>query len=171
MVRVVGVDPGLKGGLAFGEILADGTGYSGFDAISTPVISADEKSILGFGAPDARSIRAALREWRPDFVVLEHVGTDDKFGARQAWTFGVGFGALIGAINSAFDDEIRRIVLVRPQAWMKTFGRGKDKDRSIADARAFFPGVTFKGDGPAEALLLIEHFRRAILPTGEVETI
>jgi hypothetical protein len=171
MVRVVGVDPGLKGGLAFAEISADGASYAEFDAISTPVIAAGEKEILGFGAPDVRSIRAALRRWRPDFVILEHVGTDDKFGARQAWTFGVGFGALIGAIHASFDDDIRRIVLVRPQAWMKTFSRGKDKDRSITDARSFFPGVNFKGDGPAEALLLIEHFRRAILPTGEVETI
>lgn len=174
-VRVMAIDPGLEGGIAFAEIGDDLATYDRAFAVRMPLPDydrdCDNRPVLplGFRSPDASEIGKIVRTLQPDFVVIEHVGTDSKFRADAAWTFGVGFGQLLGAVSAAFDDDVKRIVLVRPKRWQAHFGRGKDKQRSIDDARALFPGLEFKGDGPAEALLLIEYFRAAIIPSGEVE--
>ncbi|MBO4169540.1 hypothetical protein [Cereibacter azotoformans] len=171
-----GIDPGTKGGLACAEMLPDCSGYAWSEAMPLPYWKLASRhdhrtETVGFRMPDVIEIARILREKRPDFIVLEHVGTDDQFGAKSAWTFGAGFGALLAVCMTAMCDDDTRVKLVRPTTWQAALKRGKDKPLSIQQARDWFGIDCGDEDGPAEALVLIEYFRRFIVPTGEVECI
>lgn len=98
------------------------------------------------------------------FCVVEHVGAMPGQGVTSCFSFGRGFGFILGLLT-AFCHPYE---LVRPQKWKKEFSCTSDKNTSIEVAKRLFPGVDLRRtpkctkphDGIAEALLLAEFARR-----------
>ena len=98
------------------------------------------------------------------FCVVEHVGAMPGQGVTSCFSFGRGFGFILGLLTA----NCIPYELVRPQRWKKEFGCTSDKNTSIEVARRLFPGVDLRRtpkctkphDGVAEALLMAEYAKR-----------
>ena len=98
------------------------------------------------------------------FCVVEHVGAMPGQGVTSCFSFGRGFGFILGLLTA----NCIPYELVRPQKWKKEFGCTSDKNTSIEVARRLFPGVDLRRtpkctkphDGVAEALLMAEYAKR-----------
>lgn len=161
-----GVDPGLKGALAFAEI-NEGIIERAW-VYDMPVT----EMVDGRPLPDARAIHEIALAERADTIVLEHVEPRPRSGATSEWRFGVGYGLTRAALQLAALDL--RVHLVRPKAWKGVMGLTSEKRDSLDMARAIFPKnasdlLRAKDDGRAEALLLIEYFRQHLLVLPEIE--
>lgn len=169
-MRVAGIDPGLSGAVACatinpatGEVIAP-------EVHDLPVTDfVDQRKV-----PDPVGLYDLLREMTPDLIVLEHVEARPGRGSVSSWRFASGFGATLAACQLATDGP--RVHLVRPSIWKAALGLSSDKSASLAAARTAFPQVAdrlarVKDDGRAEALLLIDYYRRVLLKTGEMEVI
>lgn len=175
-MRIAGVDPGLKGALAFADIHAGVIERAWvYDMPVTELVD-------GRPLPDARAIFEIAQAERADTVVLEHVEARPRFqkgggkssggGAASEWRFALGFGRTQAALQLA-DTELR-VHLVRPKVWKAAMGLSSDKKASLAMARCLFPQNADalrleKHDGRAEALLLIEYFRQHLLVLPDIE--
>ncbi len=141
----VGIDPGAKGAFA---VLDDG-------AVDVLPLDMD-------------AFTAAMRRLDPKNtrVVLEHVSAMPGQGVVSMFSFGTGWGRIMGVL------EALRIPyeLVKPQKWKKAFSVTSDKNSSIAVAKRLFPGIDLRrtershkdDDGLAEALLMAEYARRML---------
>ena len=98
------------------------------------------------------------------FCVVEHVGAMPGQGVTSCFSFGRGFGFILGLLTA----NCIPYELVRPQKWKKEFGCTSDKNTSIEVARRLCPGVDLRRtpkctkphDGVAEALLMAEYAKR-----------
>jgi crossover junction endodeoxyribonuclease RuvC len=98
------------------------------------------------------------------FCVVEHVGAMPGQGVTSCFSFGRGFGFILGLL-AAFCLPYE---LVRPQKWKKEFSCTSDKNTSIEVAKRLFPGVDLRRtpkctkphDGICEALLMAEYAKR-----------
>lgn len=151
MSRVVGIDPGLRGGLALVISQADPAAY------------VEEMPIAGKEI-DAAELALFLRGWAPDVVYLEKVGPMPKQGVVSVFTFGVGYGIVKGVVASLGV----RLELVTPQTWKAQVlaGTKKDKDAAVDYCRRAYPlvklvpkGCRVAHDGMADALCLAEYGR------------
>jgi len=150
---IVGIDPGLKGGIAFldnGILL---------DAYPTPVIEEkftkngkiSKRKIL-----DLQEIVKLMKSYNPDIGFLERVAARPGQGSTSMFRFGTGWGELRG-IMAALDIKFE---LVTPQSWKRHFQILSDKEASLELARELWPDHTQKcfrlkkHDGLAEAALL-----------------
>ena len=152
----VGVDPGKKGGYA--------------------VISADlsgKQRVEVFPWDDDGFAREMVR-WCGDFAAqeggglvacVEKVGAHPGQGVTSMFTFGQGFGYILGVL-AALGIGVQ---LVPPGTWKKEFSLiGKDKAASVEVCKRLFPGVDLRptekcrkdSDGMAEALLLACYAQR-----------
>lgn len=165
-MRVVGIDPGKTGALAHVDLDC----MQVIDLIKMPV----HDSVDGKLIADPRAVFELITTWSPTFVVLEHVGSRPHDGSAASWSFGHGFGLLLGALQIAFGDE-HRVTLVRPSKWKGALGLSNRKRDSLAMARGLFPAVSDMltrvtvDDGKAEALLLTEYHRKFVAPLASVE--
>ena len=117
---------------------------------------------------DMEEFTAAMRRLDPKQtrVVLEHVSAMPGQGVVSMFTFGTGWGRIMGVL------EALRIPyeLVKPQKWKKAFSVTGDKNSSIAVAKRLYPGIDLRrtershkdDDGLAEALLMAEYARRTL---------
>jgi crossover junction endodeoxyribonuclease RuvC len=155
-VRILGIDPGLSGGVAvyFVDIKR-------WLVIDLPTV--------GEGA-QRRLNAPALRDWLgnppPDHAFIESVqampSIPDKFGIRRG--MGVAssfrFGRVTGAIEATVACCNIPITLVVPQSWKRFYGlRGSDKEASRALALRRFPTAASHlarklDHGRAEAMLI-----------------
>ncbi len=154
-MKVLGIDPGLKGGMAF---------YDGVIMIPmyTPVVSESfvkngkkqERNLL-----DLATIRDLIEEHKPDLAILEKVAARSGQGVTSMFRFGQGFGEFRGiltAMRVTFEEPT-------PQAWKKTFTLDSEKETSLELARQLFPAnakESFrlkKQDGVAEAALIAKY--------------
>lgn len=97
-------------------------------------------------------------------IVVESVHAMPGQGVSSMFTFGKGFGYILGVLDSY------RLTyeLVSPQKWKKEFSVTSDKKTSIETCKRLFPDVDLKAtdksrtdhDGMAEALLMAEYGRR-----------
>ena len=151
---IIGIDPGLKGGIAF--LSAKGAGAS--------VMPVAGKEI------DGRALAAALDLSRPDVVIIEKVASRPGQGVASMFRFGQGYGVIIG-VCEALGIPYR---LVTPQAWKKTVlaGTAKDKDAAISFVRRAYPDIDLSPgrlrvphDGMADAVCLAE-FGRQLMGRG-----
>lgn len=91
------------------------------------------------------------------FAFLENVHSSPQMGVKSVFTFGQGFGTLIGvlyAVGIPFE-------LVNPQKWQKAMGcmtKG-DKNVSKAAAQRLFPRLKIT-HADADSLLIAEYCRR-----------
>ena len=148
-MNVLGIDPGLKGGIAY---------------ISNHHVEAVPMPLMG-GSIDPRAIVQILKTQSVELVVIEKVGPRPKQGVVSVWTFGYGVGVIAGAVE-AIGVPMR---WVTPQAWKKVVlaGTPKDKDAAIQFVRAAYPGIPLiperarvPHDGMADALCIAEYGRR-----------
>lgn len=91
---------------------------------------------------DGKAVRQILVEVSPvdiSWVVIEQVHAMPKQGVTSMFTFGEGYGKLLGVIECLGLPYIK----VSPQTWKKVVlaGTKKDKNAAIRYARGFYPDI------------------------------
>jgi crossover junction endodeoxyribonuclease RuvC len=148
-VRILGVDPRVRGGLA---VVSDASDIGVLcDAIDIPTV--------GTGAAERVDI-ATVRDWifqhQPALALIERAQAMPRQGASSGFKYGRATGALEGAIVFCAVP----IEIVEPSAWKRHWRLpGKDKERARQRALELFPAahalLARKRDhGRAEAALL-----------------
>jgi crossover junction endodeoxyribonuclease RuvC len=147
---IVGIDPGIRGGLAVVTI-QNGSAPQLVDAIDIPV--------TGVGAKERVDV-LAIRDWvmrhAPQHVVLERAQAMPKQGSSS----GFKYGRAVGAIEAAIALGEIPLTIIEPTAWKKFHAlRGGDKEGGRQRALQLFPHahalLTRKKDhGRAEAALI-----------------
>lgn len=155
---VLGIDPGLKGGLAVLTI--------GGDVASVLPMPTDADGLYLPGIVEF--IRAMQGVHRVRLACVELIGARPGQGVCSMFTFGCGYGAVQG-ILTALDVPYE---LVRPQTWQKHILGGivaaDTKTASVAYCTKRFPGLSLKmtprsrkaHDGVADAVAIGEYARR-----------
>ena len=141
---IIGIDPGQSGGIA--AILNDNRLR---EATKMPETERDIVDLLREYRDMAASEGAEIK------CYLESVHAMPAQGVRSVWTFGRGFGILIGVLAAL---EIP-YELVTPQKWQKAVGcltRG-DKNVSKRKAQQLFPMVPKITHYLADALLIAHY--------------
>jgi len=150
MTKVLGVDPGIRGGLAILEIM-DGAAPHVVDIIDIPVV--------GMGAKERVDV-LALRTWilvhHPNHAFIERAQAMPKQGASSGFKYGRAAGAIEAVITCC---EIP-LTIIEPTAWKKFHQlRGGDKEGGRQRALQLFPSAHAllarkKDHGRAEAALI-----------------
>ena len=155
--RWLGIDPGKQGGFA----LIDSRGNV-VDYQQMPQTEPDVSVILETWTATRIETKA----------VIECVRSSPQMGVVSAFTFGRGYGFLLGCLTGRCS-----LQEVRPQVWQKALGippRKKSeaqkhfKNRLRAEAQRMFPNLSLWGRTLTEqravcdALLIVEYARRVI---------
>jgi len=147
-MRVLGVDPGIRGGLAVVDI-ADGATPVLVDCIDIPVIGSGARERV-----DVAAIRNFMDRHKP--ILIERAQAMPKQGASS----GFKYGRAVGAIEASIALCSIPVEIVEPSAW-KRFCKlpGKDKEGGRQKALQLFPAahaaLARKKDlGRAEAMLI-----------------
>jgi hypothetical protein len=141
---IVGIDPGVTGGLA---------------CIRKGVLDDVQNMPVHSGRADGLGIDELLIQWEPDVVYVEDTQPMPKNGSIASFSLGLNTGIVLGAVQA----NQFRLVRVKPQEWKRKMGLiGKDKSASRGLARELFPqfGDRFKlvkHDGLAEAALIARY--------------
>jgi crossover junction endodeoxyribonuclease RuvC len=151
MAKVLGVDPGIRGGLAIVSVANDGSAPLIISAIDIPVAGTGAKERV-----DALAIRNWVTEYAPEHALVERA----QAMPRQGSSSGFKYGRAVGAIEAAIALCGVPLTIVESTAWKKFHGlRGKDKELSRQRALMLFPSahalLARKADhGRAEAALI-----------------
>jgi Holliday junction resolvasome RuvABC endonuclease subunit len=151
-MRLLAIDPGLTGALAFWD--------NELEALSLhdmPIIRTRNKSQV----PEAELVNI-IKSMRPDVAVIELVHALPRQGVTSMFNFGVGFGVLRG-ILAAFDVPTHYLT---PQEWRRVArvqGSAGDKGQSRLRAQQLFPKqatqfARVKDHGRADAALIAYAF-------------
>lgn len=138
---VVGIDPGLRGGIAFlrGEEL---------EAHDIP---------LAGNEIDLDEVLRLLRHAKVDMALIEAAGAMPKQGVASTFKFGVAVGMLRGCLAACWIETH----IVSASVWKRHFKLDRDKEKSRALAIRLWPGTGYfsrKSDhGRAEASLLARY--------------
>lgn len=148
---LIGIDPGLKGGIAF---YCQHSGQYG--AYKMP--------------PTAKQIHSLLKDLAENYGVLtaycEQVQVMGKaFGAKAALSYGQGYGEIIGILTALRAS----ITEVRPSVWKRKLNVSSDKESAILLCERLYPELDLTPgqcrkpqDGLAEAML-IAHYGKLCL--------
>jgi hypothetical protein len=134
-MKVVGIDPGLSGGLASW----DGSILDWWDVVEM----------------------WAIHYWDADKVFIEQVSSRPGQGVASTFKFGVVYGGMIGIAYSHTEE----VYTVTPRTWKKHYGLDASKEDAVKLAAELFPSHanTFYGprgglkDGIAEAALIAKY--------------
>lgn len=150
MPIILGIDPGLTGGIAF---LSTAPGRA------ARVITADDIPTFGVEAKrrvDALAFAQMIQNCPPDFAVIERAQAMPDQGASSGFIYGRAVGALEGVVLGM---EIA-LEIIEPTAWKKHHGLIKaDKEASRQRAMLHYPEAHAfiarkKDHGRAEAMLI-----------------
>jgi crossover junction endodeoxyribonuclease RuvC len=149
--NILGIDPGIRGGLAIVLIDANGAAPQLFDAIDIPV--------TGVGAKERVDV-LAIRDWiarhAPQHALIERAQAMPKQGASS----GFKYGRAVGAIEAVITCCGIPLTIIEPTAWKKFHQlRGGDKESGRQRALQLFPTAhellaRKKDHGRAEAALI-----------------
>lgn len=122
-MKIIGIDPGLKGGLA---VIEDS---KVIEVCVMPVYEQDNgKNII-----DIKLVSEFIKRHNPNKIYLEKVGAMKQQGVSSMFNFGVSYGALRAcAIVLNYDLEV-----VTPQKWKKTV-LGEEYDHTEKDGTIKF---------------------------------
>jgi len=160
-MKILGIDPGIHGGLALVKI-CDGAAPQLVDAIDIPVTGVSAKERV-----DVLAIRTWVAAHQPQHAVIERAQAMPKQGASSGFKYGKATGALEAVLACC---EIPMTV-IEPTAWKKFHHlRGSDKESGRQRALQLFPAAHAllarkKDHGRAEAAL-IALFGASIQPGG-----
>jgi crossover junction endodeoxyribonuclease RuvC len=152
-MRILGIDPGIHGGLAIVDINS-GAAAQLIDAIDIPVVGVAAKERV-----DATAMRGWVLGHSPAHALIERAQAMPKQGASS----GFKYGRAVGAIEAVIVCCEVPMTIIEPTAWKKFHGlRGGEKEASRQRALQIFPAahalLARKRDhGRAEAAL-IAHF-------------
>jgi len=131
-VKVLGIDPGVRGGLAIVEI-NDGAAPQLVDAIDIPVAGVGAKERV-----DVLAIRTWIIAHRPQHALIERAQAMPKQGASS----GFKYGRAVGAIEAVLACCEIPMTVVEPSAWKKAHHlRGGDKESGRQRALQLFPAA------------------------------
>jgi crossover junction endodeoxyribonuclease RuvC len=160
MMRLLGIDPGIHGGLAVIEI-ANGAAPRLVDAIDIPVAGTGAKERV-----DVLAIRAWIGLHTPNHAFIERAQALPKQGASSGFKYGRATGSLEAVIACS---EIP-LTIVEPSLWKKFHGlRGGDKEGGRQRALQLFPAAhgllaRRKDHGRGEAALIALYGASRITP-------
>jgi len=150
VTRILGVDPGVRGGLAI--IAIDGAAAPQLlDAIDIPVIGSGAKQRV-----DAIAVRKWLMLHQPTHAAIERGQALPRQGASSGFLYGRACGSIEAIIASL---EIP-MLFVEPAVWKRRLHlRGKDKEGARQMCLQLFPHAHHlllrkKDHGKAEAALI-----------------
>jgi hypothetical protein len=174
-IKVIGIDPGLKGGICFLE------GFIIRDLIRMPIVkletktkkkvkemTAKEKKLHKAKKPvfktktivDSKAVYDLVLEFEPDLVVIEK---PFYLGINSAVVVGT-TAENVGRLYGIAEGLGRKILRVPANSWKGYYDLGDDKEEAIAKAEELYPSVNLipprcreKQDGLAEALLLARY--------------
>lgn len=127
---ILGIDPGIKGGLA---------------------LLRPDRSLRTFRMPaDVKILDKIIRESGAATCALERVGAAPEAGTVSTFTFGRGYGTLIGMCVA----HRIPIVDIEPTVWKNFFNLDAKKSKATALARAIFRGTKIPTEGECEAALI-----------------
>ena len=148
-VRILGIDPGLSGGLALLTPATDDAPPI-LVALPMPVVS-----LKGKGEIDLAALGAILSDWRPTVCWIEEQQAMPRQGVSSTFRTGYNYGTLRGFIQAS------AIPLhpIRPATWKASLAVPSDKTAARAIASRLFPSYSHlwarvKDDGIAEAALI-----------------
>jgi crossover junction endodeoxyribonuclease RuvC len=125
-VKILGIDPGVKGGLAIVEI-SDGAAPRLVDAIDIPVAGVGAKERV-----DPIAIRVWIEEHRPQYAYVERAHASSGFK----------YGRAVGAIEAAVACCAIPMTVVEPSVWKRLHRLpGKDKEAARQRALQLFPSA------------------------------
>ena len=129
-MRILGIDPGIHGGLSIVEI-TDGAAPLLVECVDIPVIGSGAKERV-----DAIALRNWLTTYKPQHAYIERAQAMPRQGASSGFKYGRAVGALEAIITCC---EIPMTV-IEPNAWKKLRQlRGKDKEGGRQRALQLFP--------------------------------
>lgn len=141
---ILGIDPGVTGGLAFF-----------FPEYPARILAEDIP--VAAGEVDVDTLVARIRQLGPTAAVIERVAARPGQGVSSTFKFGQAYGALRAVcVAMAVPTYV-----VTPGTWKKHYRLDGDKERSRALAIQFWPGAGCfarkKDHGRAEAALLARY--------------
>ena len=149
-IRILGVDPGIHGGLAVIAI-DDGAAPTLLDAIDIPAIGVGAKERV-----DSIAVRNWIRKHQPQHACIERAQAMPKQGSSSGFKYGRAVGALETAIILC---EIP-VTIIEPSIWKRRHKlHGRDKEGARQLALQLFPAAHTllarkKDHGRAEAALI-----------------
>lgn len=157
---ILGIDPGLSGGLAWLHVEKGVRPHLlGVADVPTRAVSYKTKTRR---VPDLPALVALLRDPptalsipAPDHCMIEEVNARPGEAARAVFRFGFCAGVLAGAASAVCP----QVQWVTPQVWRRKVGLTGDKTAARALAANYFPDhapafARAKDDGRAEAALI-----------------
>jgi crossover junction endodeoxyribonuclease RuvC len=150
MHRILGVDPGVHGGLAVVEV-TDGAIPVLVETIDVPVIGTGAKERV-----DVAAIRNFIERHKPVRALIERAQAMPKQGASS----GFKYGRAVGAIEATIALCSIPLEIIEPSVWKRHWHLpGKDKERARQLALEKFPAAHAslarkKGHQRAESALL-----------------
>ena len=158
-MNIIGIDPGLSGGLAHIDISNGKLTY--IDGIRMPVLQISTK---------AKAVNAvAILEWfnkqHFDAIVLERVASMPGQGVASTFAFGRAMGGVEALAQTMAHEHDCRVIYASPAVWKKAMGLSSNKQASMDMAAVTFghnPLWQVKAnDGIAEAALMAAwHYRQ-----------
>jgi crossover junction endodeoxyribonuclease RuvC len=140
---IVGIDPGLKGSMAF--LKTDGS----LTVERLPIL-VEQRKTRRVRMIDTQRLTEILKEHGTDVALVEDVFSRPRDGVRGAFTFGGVKTAIVAALRAAGV----RTLYVSPSVWKGRMRLSADKKRSRALAEKVFPKFKFKSIDDCEAALL-----------------
>jgi crossover junction endodeoxyribonuclease RuvC len=125
MTRVLGIDPGVYGGLALVNIV-DGVPPQIIDIIDIPVVGIGAKERV-----DGLAIRTWIQTHQPDHAVIERAQAMPKQGASS----GFKYGRAVGAIETAIALCNIPLTIIEPTAWKKFHNLHKAPGQTAAEVK------------------------------------
>ena len=159
-MKILGVDPGIRGGLAIVRVDADDVPHL-VDAIDIPV--------TGVGAKE-RVDTIAIREWIAPHALQHACIERAQAMPKQGASSGFKYGRAVGAIEATIECCEIPLTIIEPTAWKKFHQlRGGDKEASRQRALQLFPSAHAllalkKHHGRAEAALIALAWHRTEFP-------
>lgn len=154
MLNVLGVDPGLDGGLA---VIC---GNRCIHAIRMPIFKFNkdrrdhrviERWRLVFW------VKQAIKAYNLQYAVVEKVASSPQMGLASSFKFGMGYGEVLGVLTAC------GLVVhdVHPNEWKPRMQLSRDKSLSLARFEEIFSEKAVR-DGPAEAALIAHYYQREL---------
>ena len=155
-MRIIGIDPGLSGGIA---ILDD---LKIFDIYDMPIMSEGKKNKNQLNSAQlVNIIKKNIISNGDTFLIVEQVSAMPGQGVTSMFNFGQTFGSIKG-ICAALDLPI---FFVRPAKWKKHFDLiNSSKDASRTKVIEMYPSISprlskKKDVNKADAILIARYFR------------
>ena len=151
---ILGIDPGLSGGISF---------YNGTILLTFPTPLLQTQFVKN-GKKQTRRVMDLelmvhiINTNQPDKAIIEKVRAMKGQGVSGMFRFGCNYGQYLGILTALSIPYTE----VTPQKWKKHFGLDSDKNKSLELARKMFPDnlARFKrkkDDGSAESALIARY--------------